>query len=122
VDAGLHDEAHKTLIGWCVRETTAVRGQYVLGDSSWIHGSCSSNEGEALALLEAMKELQQRNFNDVIFEIDARRRAYMIAHIIARAAILWSRRHIFDLIPSCINNLLFHKMINDMSFLLSKKK
>jgi ribonuclease HI len=35
---------------------------------SWIHGKCSSNEGEALALLEAMKELQQRGFANFIFE------------------------------------------------------
>jgi ribonuclease HI len=39
-----------------------------LGGTSWIYGNCTSNEGEALALLEAMKELQQRGFNDVIFE------------------------------------------------------
>jgi ribonuclease HI len=43
----------------------------VLGGNSWIHGSCSSNEGEALALLESMKELQQRGFSNVIFETDA---------------------------------------------------
>jgi ribonuclease HI len=137
---GLHDEARKTSAGWCVRDS---RGQYVLGGSSWIHGSCSSNKVEALALLEVMKELQQRGFNDVIFGIDAqkivyairhrntgvsefssiinkikcmvslnlgfelkfiRRQANMIAHTIAKAVILWSHRHIFDSIPSCINN------------------
>ncbi|KAK2379054.1 hypothetical protein QL285_066894 [Trifolium repens] len=33
-----------------------------------------------------------------------RRQANMIAHTIAKAVILWSHRHIFDSIPSCINN------------------
>ncbi|GAU34060.1 hypothetical protein TSUD_16480 [Trifolium subterraneum] len=54
VDAGIHEAAKKTSAGWCVRD---YRGRFVLGGSSWIHGKCSTNEGEALALLEAMKEM-----------------------------------------------------------------
>jgi ribonuclease HI len=42
-----------------------------LGGSSWIDEICSSHEGEALALLEAMEELQQRRFTNVIYETDA---------------------------------------------------
>ncbi|PNY05815.1 cytochrome p450 [Trifolium pratense] len=57
VDAGFHGEARKTSAGWCVRDHI---GQFVLGGSSWIQGSCSTNEGETLAMLEAMKELHQR--------------------------------------------------------------
>jgi ribonuclease HI len=68
IDVGVHGEEKKTSMGWCVRDH---RGQFVLGGTSWIYGNCTSNEGEALALLEAMKELQQRGFNDVIFETDA---------------------------------------------------
>jgi ribonuclease HI len=75
VDGGLHDEAQKTSAGWCVRDS---RNQYVLGGRSWIHGSCSSNEGETLALLEAMNELRLRGFNDIIFEIDAQNIMYVI--------------------------------------------
>jgi hypothetical protein len=67
IDVGVHEDARKTSAGWCVRDH---RGYFVLGGSSWIDGRCSSNEGEALALLEAMKELQQRGFNNVIFETD----------------------------------------------------
>jgi ribonuclease HI len=132
----------------------------VLGGSSWIDGTCSSNEAEALALLEAMKELQQRGFNDVIFEIDAqnivyathhrtvgisefssiihkikcslslnsgfvvkhiRRQANKVAHTLAKAAFSWSRRHVFDFIPSCIHNLLHNEMIL-VSFCQKKKK
>jgi ribonuclease HI len=72
---GLYDKALKTSAGLCVRNN---RSQYVLGGSSWIHGSCFSNEGQALALLEAMKELRQRGFNNVIFEIDAQHIMYAI--------------------------------------------
>jgi ribonuclease HI len=147
VDAGIHADARKTTAGWCVRD---YRGHLILGGSSWIHGKCSPNEGEALALFEAMKELQHRGFHDVIFETDAhnivhalrrrntgvsefssiiykikcmlslnvgfevkpiRRQANMIAHTIARAAISWSRRHIFDSVLPCINNLLHNEMV-----------
>jgi ribonuclease HI len=147
IDVGIHEDASKTSAGWCVRDH---RGQFVLGGSSWINGKCSSHEGEALALLEAMKELQQRGFNNVIFETDAqvivgairrrntgvsefssiinkikcmlslysgfevkpiRRQANRIAHTIARAALSWSRRHVFDIIPYCIHNLLYNEMI-----------
>jgi hypothetical protein len=97
-----------------------------------------------------MKELQQRGFNNVIFETDAqnlvgairrrssgvsefstivnkikcmlslfpgfevkpiRRQANRVAHTIARAALFWSRRHIFDLIPIYIRNFLHNEMI-----------
>jgi hypothetical protein len=39
-----------------------------------------------------------------------RRQANMIAHTIARAALSWSRRPFFYLIPHCINNLLYNEM------------
>jgi ribonuclease HI len=146
-DAGVHGDAMKTSAGWCVRDH---RGHFVLGGNSWIDETCSSNEAEVLALLEAMKELQQRGFNDVIFEIDAqnivyathhrtvgisefssiihkikcslslnsgfvvkhiRRQANKVAHTLAKAAFSWSRRHVFDFIPSCIHNLLHNEMI-----------
>jgi ribonuclease HI len=68
VDVGIHADARKTSVGWCVRDH---RGQFVLGGSSWINGRCSSHEGEALALLEAMTKLHQRGFTNVIFETDA---------------------------------------------------
>jgi ribonuclease HI len=147
IDVGIHENARKTSAGWCVRDH---RGYFVLGGSSWIDGRCSSNEGEALALLEAMKELHQRGFNNVVFETDAqnlvgairrrssgvsefstivnkikcmlslipgfevkpiRRQANRVAHTIARAALSWSRRHVFDLIPLCIHNFLHNEMI-----------
>jgi ribonuclease HI len=68
VDVGIHNEVRKTSTGWCVRD---YRGNFVMGGSSWINGRCSSNEGEALALFEAMTTLQLRGYNNVIFETDA---------------------------------------------------
>jgi ribonuclease HI len=68
VDAGIHKDARKTSFGWCLRDD---RGNFVVGGSSWINGTCSSNEGEPLALLEAMREVQHRGYNNVIFETDA---------------------------------------------------
>jgi ribonuclease HI len=147
VDVGIHNDVRKTSIGWCVRD---FRGNFVMGGSSWIHGRCSSNEGEALALLEAMTTLQLRGYHNVIFETDAqnivgalrsrkqgvsefstiinkirrllslfpgfevkpiRRQANRVAHTIARAALSWSRRHVFYDVPLCIHNLLSNEMI-----------
>jgi ribonuclease HI len=147
VDVGIHKDARKTSFGWCLRDH---RGNFVVGGSSWINGTCSSNEGEAIALLEAMREVQHRGYNNVIFETDAqnivgaihrrskgvsefssiinkvncmlslypgfevkpiRRQANRIAHTIARAALSWSRRHVFDLVPLCIHTLLYNEMI-----------
>ncbi|KAK2433837.1 hypothetical protein QL285_019052 [Trifolium repens] len=147
VDVGLHDDATKTSSGWCVRD---YRGNFVMGGSSWINGRCSSSEGEALALFEAMSTLQLQGYTNVIFETDAhnivnairsrkqgvsefsviinkikrllslfsgfevkpiRRQANRVAHTIARAALSWSSRHVFDVVPLCIHNLLANEMI-----------
>ncbi|KAK2383934.1 hypothetical protein QL285_071338 [Trifolium repens] len=147
VDVGIHNEERKSSSGWCVRDH---RGNFIMGGSSWINGKCSSNEGEALALLEAMTTLQFRGYNDVIFETDAqnivgairsrkqgisefsviinkikcllslcsgfevkliRRQANRVAHTIARASLSWPRRHVFDVVPLCIHNLLSNEMI-----------
>ncbi|GAU49043.1 hypothetical protein TSUD_237000 [Trifolium subterraneum] len=147
VDASFHHDARKTSVGWCVWDS---RGYFVLGGSYVIQGRCSINEGEAIAMLEAIKELSQRGFTNVLFETDSknvadairhmhngvsefssiihkikcmlsfnsdfevksvRRQANMVAHTIARAAISWPSRYVFDLIPPCINNLLYNEMI-----------
>ncbi|XP_045792146.1 uncharacterized protein LOC123886917 [Trifolium pratense] len=68
VDAGFHNDVRKTSVGWCVRDH---RGKFILGGTSWIQGRCSTNEGEAIAMLEAMKELSQKDFRNVIFETDS---------------------------------------------------
>ncbi|GAU10714.1 hypothetical protein TSUD_425140, partial [Trifolium subterraneum] len=138
VDAGFHNDLNKTSVGWCLRDHA---GQFVKAGSCWNQGKCSIIEGEAIALLQAMKEMEQGGFTHVIFETDSKnvidavhkfrignsefsslicninnvmslnpnfvvkfikRQANMVAHTLARAAISWPRRYIFDLLPPCI--------------------
>ncbi|MCH95831.1 cytochrome P450, partial [Trifolium medium] len=68
VDAGFHAEAGKTSAGWCVRDNM---GRFVIAGSSWINGRYTITEGEAIAMYEAMKELQQRGYTNVVFETDS---------------------------------------------------
>jgi hypothetical protein len=69
VDAGFHNNISLTSMGWCIRDHM---GQYVMAGSSWSQGKCSIIEGEAHAMLEAMKELEQRGFTHVRFETDSK--------------------------------------------------
>jgi ribonuclease HI len=147
VDASFHHDIGKTSMGWCVRDSL---GRFVLAGSIWINGMCTVNEGEALAILEAMKELHTRGYTNVTFETDSqivanaiyhvhsgvsefselicnirnllsnhydfevksiKRQANMVAHKLARAAISRPRRCIFELIPTCIEQLIFNEMI-----------
>jgi ribonuclease HI len=124
-------------------------GQFVTAGSSWSQGLCSIVEGEANALLEAMKEMEHKGFNYIIVETDSKnvadaicksrvgnsvfssliysiknvmssnpnfvvkfikRQANSVAHTLARAAVSWPSRYIFDLLPPCISSLLFNEM------------
>jgi ribonuclease HI len=78
VDASFYHEVRKTSLGCCVRDS---RGHFGLGGSSVIQGRCSINIGEALAMLEAIKELSQRGFTNVLFETDCRNVADAIRHM-----------------------------------------
>ncbi|MCH87069.1 cytochrome P450, partial [Trifolium medium] len=69
VDAGFHNELNKTSLGWILRDQF---GQFVMAGTSWNQGKCSIIEGEAIALLEAMKTMEQRGMSHVIFETDSR--------------------------------------------------
>ncbi|MCI01688.1 BZIP-like protein, partial [Trifolium medium] len=51
-DAGFHSDSNKTSAGWILRDHT---GQFVTAGTSWNQGKCSIIEGEAIALLEAIK-------------------------------------------------------------------
>ncbi|MCH94979.1 cytochrome P450, partial [Trifolium medium] len=131
VDAGFHNAAGKTSVGWCVRDST---GRFVITGSSWINGRCSIMEGEAIAILEAMKELQQRGYTNVIFETDSQTvensihnihsgvsefssivwfgfPPFEIPHTLTRAAVSWPSRYIFELSPLCIEELLYNEML-----------
>jgi hypothetical protein len=47
-------------------------GQFVMVGTSWIQGECSIIEGETIALFEAKKEMEQRDYIKVIFETDSK--------------------------------------------------
>jgi hypothetical protein len=68
VDAGFHHESERTSVGWCVRDTM---GRFILAGSSWMNGKCALMEGEALAVLEAMNEMHQRGYTNVMIETDS---------------------------------------------------
>ncbi|GAU48916.1 hypothetical protein TSUD_301710 [Trifolium subterraneum] len=94
VDATFHKEEMKTSAGWCVRDHT---GQFTMAGTSWIQGRCSIIEGEAIALMEAMKEVKF-----------TKRQANMVAHKLARAAISWASRYYLEMIPICIEIILIN--------------
>ncbi|GAU50545.1 hypothetical protein TSUD_409890 [Trifolium subterraneum] len=148
VDAGFHDAEGKTSAGWCVRD---YMGRFIMAGTVWMPEKCSIIEGEAMAMLEAMKELERQGFTNVIFETDSKnvadaiqsmhngvsdfsvivtkircilslnsdfvvksikRQANMVAHTLARAAISWSSRCLFELAPPCIESLLYNETIS----------
>ncbi|PNX89834.1 hypothetical protein L195_g045956 [Trifolium pratense] len=43
-----------------------------MAGTSWTRGRCTIIEEEALALMEAMKEVASRGINNVIFETDSK--------------------------------------------------
>jgi ribonuclease HI len=147
IDAGFHKDLNKTSTGWCLRDHM---GRFVMAETTWVDGNYSIIEGEAIALLEAMKSMEQRRISNVIFETDSKsvvdaihyshggnsefsllvyhinnllsfcqnfvvkfvkRQANMVAHTLARAAISWPSRCIFDSLPICISSLLINEMV-----------
>ncbi|PNX89211.1 cytochrome p450 [Trifolium pratense] len=64
VDAGFHTELNKTSAGWILRDSS---GQFVMAGTAWNQGNCSIVEGEAIALLEAMKQMKQCGITHVNF-------------------------------------------------------
>jgi ribonuclease HI len=77
VDAGFHQTINRTSGGWCLRDN---RGQFVVAGTCWNDGQCSILEGEALALLHALKEIAQRSYSQVIFETDSKSVVDAIQH------------------------------------------
>ncbi|PNY09495.1 hypothetical protein L195_g006048 [Trifolium pratense] len=48
--------------------TSDSSGQFVLACTSWLQGTFSIIEDEAIALMEATKEVKRRDFANVIFD------------------------------------------------------
>jgi hypothetical protein len=102
---------------------------------------CSIIKGKAIALLDAMKELERRGLKSVLdaihhscvgasdfstlifiikcllflhpnFEVKfTKRQMNMVAHTFARAVTSWSSRYIFELLPLRIAPFLFNEMM-----------
>ncbi|XP_045802334.1 uncharacterized protein LOC123895912 [Trifolium pratense] len=135
VDAGFHKALNKTSFGWCLRDD---RGSFVMAATAWLEGNCSIVEGESIALLEALRTLEQRGLSHVVIETDSKsvvdaisnlrggnsefssivfninkimlcnpnfkvkfikQQANMVAHTLARAAMFWTSRCIFETLP-----------------------
>jgi hypothetical protein len=64
IDAGFHKEQNKTSTSWCLRDHT---GRFVMAETTRLDENYTVVEGEAIALIEAMKAMEQRRLSHVIF-------------------------------------------------------
>jgi ribonuclease HI len=78
IDAGFHSEQNRTSGGWCLRDH---HGIFVLAGTSWLEGICSVIEVESMALLAALRELEERGISQVIIETDSQSLVNAIQHI-----------------------------------------
>jgi ribonuclease HI len=56
-------------------------GRFVMAEITWRDGICSIIEGEAFALLEAIKVMEQRGITNVVFETDSKSVVDAIHHL-----------------------------------------
>jgi ribonuclease HI len=96
VDAGFHNDLNKTSTGWCLRDHL---GRFVMAETTWVDGKYSIIEGEAIALLEALKAMKRRSISNVIFETDSKSVVDATHHYNGGNSE-------FSLLVSLINNLL----------------
>jgi ribonuclease HI len=69
VDASFFNNEGACGWGWCIRGSN---GQFILAGSNILYEKLNIIEGEALAIKEAMCEIIQRGFTQVIFESDSK--------------------------------------------------
>jgi ribonuclease HI len=96
VDAAFHQQINKTSTGWILRDHF---GRFVAAETTWFDGNCSIVEGESIALLEALKVINQRGYSHVVFESDSKNLVDAIHH-------LRGGNSEFSLLVSNINNFL----------------
>jgi ribonuclease HI len=73
--------------------------RFVIAETTWLDGNYSIIEGEALALLEAMKAMEQRRITNMIFETDSK-------SVVDAIQYFHGGNSEFSLLVSHINNLL----------------
>jgi hypothetical protein len=70
-----------------------------MAGSTWLEGNCSIVEGESIALLEALKVMENRGISQVIFETDSKSVVDAIHHFCGGSSE-------FSYLISHINNIL----------------
>jgi hypothetical protein len=78
IDAAFHANLNKTSTGWCLRDHL---GRFIMAETTWLDGNYSVLEGEAIALLEAMRAMKDRRISYVIFETDSKCVVDAIQHL-----------------------------------------
>jgi ribonuclease HI len=74
-------------------------GRFVAAETTWREGIYSVVEGEAMALLEAMRAMEQRRISHVIFETDSKSVVDAVLHF-------HRGNSEFSMLVSLINNML----------------
>jgi ribonuclease HI len=64
-------------MGWCLRDHF---GRFAMAGTTWLEGNCSIVEDESIALLEALKNMENRGIFHVIFETDSKSVVNAIHH------------------------------------------
>jgi hypothetical protein len=108
---GFHKELNKMSTDWCLRDH---RGQFITAETTWIDGNCSILEGESLALIEALRVLEQRGITHVVIEMDSKSVVDVIYH-------LRNGYSEFSLIISQINNVYVVIQTSRLSLLSGKR-
>jgi ribonuclease HI len=96
VDAAFHKDSNRTSTAWCLRDHL---GRFVAAETTWLEGIYSVVEGEAMALLEAMRAMEQRRISHVIFETDSKSMVDAVLHF-------HRGNSEFSMLVSLINNML----------------
>jgi hypothetical protein len=96
IDAGFYRDLNSTTTDWCLRDHM---GRFIMAGTTRLDGNYSVMEGEAKALLEAMKEIKQRRISNVIFETDAN-------SVVDAIQLFHGGDSEFSLLVAHINNLL----------------
>jgi ribonuclease HI len=55
-------------------------GRFTTAKTNWIDGNCSVVEGESIALIEALRAMEQRDITHVIIETDSKSIVDSICH------------------------------------------
>ncbi|CAJ2643912.1 unnamed protein product [Trifolium pratense] len=74
----LQQDLNKTSLGWCLRDHL---GNFVMAGTGWREGNYSIVEGEALALFEALKVMEQKGLSHVLVETDSKSVVNAIQHL-----------------------------------------